>query len=272
MSRKVLDYSYARFSGTQIHNLGATAVCRYLTVVTERTKGKLLRRTESEQLSAAGVGIVSNFEYDAKDAKGGFDKGVEYAELALAQHAQAGGPAGRPIYFSVDWDVPDYAPSLPNTPEHAAKKLGVIADYFRGAGTKMGGQHLTGAYGGYWAIKRLFEAGLIGWGWQTSAWSGGRWHPSAVLRQKEYHGSYDVNYTDVDDFGQWRLDWTPATNGGAQPIIPADEQIWHKVKPGDTLNALAARYGTSAGAIKALNAGLIHNINHIEVGWNIRIK
>ena len=36
MSHKVLDYSYARLSPAQVHNLGAVAVCRYLTVVTPK--------------------------------------------------------------------------------------------------------------------------------------------------------------------------------------------------------------------------------------------
>src|SRR5712691_8720327 len=48
MSHKVLDYSFARFSPAQVHNLGAVAVCRYLTVVTPDTKGKLLTRAEAE--------------------------------------------------------------------------------------------------------------------------------------------------------------------------------------------------------------------------------
>jgi hypothetical protein len=270
VSRKVLDYSFVRFTGAQLHDLGASAVCRYLTVVNDSTRGKLLTRAEAEQLSAAGIGIVSNFEFKATDATGGYGKGKEYGALGLAQHGQAGGPSGRPIYFSVDWDVPDYAPGLPNTPEHALAKLGPIADYFRGINEQVGGPQLTGAYGGYWAIKRLFEAGLVHWGWQTSAWSGGQWYPSATLRQKEYRGSYDVNYTDADDFGQWRVNWTPPGNG-VMPHIPDTSQVWHKVKPGDNLTMIAAHYGTTIAAIKALNP-IIKDINHIEVGWLLRIR
>ena len=51
MTQKVLDYSYARFSPAQVHSLGAVAVCRYLTVVTPNTKGKLLTH-------AGGRGIL----------------------------------------------------------------------------------------------------------------------------------------------------------------------------------------------------------------------
>lgn len=55
------------------------------------------------------------------------------------------------------------------------------------------------------------------------------------------------------------------------PKLPAT-QVWHTVKPGDTLSALAAAYGTTVQAIAALNPGLITNVNVIDVGWNIRIK
>src|SRR2546423_2574884 len=208
MSHKVLDYSYSRFSPAQVHDLGAIAVGRYLTVVTPKTAGKLLTRAEANGLSAAGIGIVSVFEFDVKDAMGGHGQGKEYATLAHEQHTAAGGPAGRPIYFGVDFDTPDFAPALPNTPEHALAKLGPIGEYFRGCNDALG-THLTGAYGGFWVIKRLFEANLISFGWQTVAWSGGQRYPRAALYQTDFHGSYDGNFCGVGDFGQWRIGWGP---------------------------------------------------------------
>src|SRR5215470_1232840 len=202
MSQKVLDYSFARLSPAQVHSLGAVAVCRYLTVVTPDSAGKLLTRGEAERLSAAGIGIVSAFEFGAQDAMGGHGQGKEYATLAHEQHTAAGGPSGRPIYFAVDFDTPDFASHLPNTPEHALAKLGPIAEYFRGCNDALG-THLTGAYGGFWVIKRLFEANLISFGWQTVAWSGGQRHPRAALYQFDFKGDYDVNVADVADYGQW---------------------------------------------------------------------
>jgi Domain of unknown function (DUF1906)/LysM domain len=272
MSHKVVDYSFARFSPAQLHNMGAVAVGRYLTVVNVQTKGKLLTHAEAQGLSAAGIGIVSTFEYQGTEALGGYQQGKEYAALAHEQHTAAGGPAGRPIYFGVDFDTLDYAPHLPNTPESARAKLGEIGHYFQGVNDTLGGPHLTGAYGGYWVIKRLFEAGLIGLGWQTVAWSGGQRYPRAAMLQNGFFASYDVNYADTDDFGQWRIGWQPGDPGtGGGPVIPTT-QVWHKVKPGDTLTALAVAYGTSVQAIAALNPGLITDVDRIDVGWNIRIK
>jgi hypothetical protein len=116
------------------------------------------------------------------------------------------------------------------------------------------------------------EAGLIGLGWQTVAWSGGQRYPRAAMLQNGFFGSYDVNEADIADFGQWRIGWRPGDPGaGGTPWLP-ETGVWHKVKPGDTLAALAAAYGTTVQAIAALNPTLITNVNVIDVGWNIRIK
>jgi Domain of unknown function (DUF1906)/LysM domain len=267
---KVIDYSYSRFSGAQVHALGAAAVGRYLTVVNKSTIGKLLTRAEAEGLSAAGIAIFSVFEFQGEDALGGYQRGKEYAALAHEQHAAAGAPAGRPIYFGVDFDTLDYAPHLPNDPQHALAKLGPIAEYFRGINDTSGGAHLTGCYGGFWVVKRLFEAGLIGWGWQTVGWSGGNRYPRAALYQYQNGSLFDLNVAEVDDYGQWRHGWKPGDVASVSPSIPAGE-IWHKVKPGDTLTALAQAFGTTVAAIKALNPE-ITDVDAITVGENIRIK
>ena len=104
------------------------------------------------------------------------------------------------------------------------------------------------------------------------AWSGGQRYPRIALYQTGFHGSYDENFTDAGDFGQWRNNWRPGDmSSPVVPVIP-DGKVWHKVKPGDTLGGIAAAFGTSPQAIAALNPGLITDVNHIEVGWNIRVK
>ena len=45
----------------------------------------------------------------------------------------------------------------------------------------------------------------------------------------------------------------------------------HKVKAGETLSAIAKKYGTTVPKIKAANAALITNVNMIKVGWNLVI-
>ena len=50
------------------------------------------------------------------------------------------------------------------------------------------------------------------------------------------------------------------------------QAVYYTVQRGDTLFAIARRYGTSVSAIQKLNASLIKNVNLIQVGWKIRVK
>ena len=54
---------------------------------------------------------------------------------------------------------------------------------------------------------------------------------------------------------------------GSQP-----QAVYYTVKAGDSLSAIARRYGTTVAAIQKLNTGLIKNINVIRVGWRIRVR
>lgn len=190
-----LDY----VSGPPIAALQAAGVffvCRYLSEVNPQTSVKLLTPEEAKSLSAAGIAIVSNYEWYAERALEGEAAGVADAKIAESQHAACGGPADRPIYFSVDFDV-------------TANEEAQVAAYFRGVASVLG-LHRTGAYGGMNAIRYLFDAGLIAWGWQTYAWSGGQWDGRAHLQQYQ-NGvilaghRVDYNRSTADDFGQWSV-------------------------------------------------------------------
>ena len=195
-SRKGLDYSFARPSPSGLHSGGYTFAARYLSYDNSSTHGKILFAAEAKALIAAGVDVVSNWEYAADDALSGNSAGVNDAKAAAAQAAAAGMPATRPIYFSVDFDA---------TP---AQQTAINA-YMDGAASVLG-RNRVGAYGGYYVIKRLFDAGKISWGWQTYAWSGGQWDARAQLRQTQNGitaagdgDCCDLDVSEADDFGQW---------------------------------------------------------------------
>jgi hypothetical protein len=57
---------------------------------------------------------------------------------------------------------------------------------------------------------------------------------------------------------------------GVSNALGAD-QGKYKIKPGETLAAIAARHNTTPGQIKDLNPGLIKSIHHIESGWVINV-
>ena len=94
-------------------------------------------------------------------------------------------PGDRPIYFSVDFDA---------TPQQGRA---AIDAYFDGVASVLG-RARTGAYGGYYVIKRLFDDGKITWGWQTYAWSGGQWDPRAQLRQTQNGVTVAGSSCDID--------------------------------------------------------------------------
>ncbi len=48
--------------------------------------------------------------------------------------------------------------------------------------------------------------------------------------------------------------------------------VYYTVRPGDTLSAIAQKYGTTVSRIQKLNPALIRNVNQIQVGWKIRLK
>ena len=50
------------------------------------------------------------------------------------------------------------------------------------------------------------------------------------------------------------------------------QAVYYTVQRGDTLSAIARKYGTSVAAIQRLNASLIRNVNVIQVGWKIRVQ
>lgn len=221
MTRLGVDYSTSRPGAAALKAAGYTFACRYLAAGSKKNARKALTKTEADSLRAGGVDVVSNWEIEEKAALKGRARGVADARAAAERHHACGGPPGRPIYFSVDFDIPDYAPSSGD----ARAKLGAVAAYFDGVVSVLGLSR-TGAYGGYWAISRLFDTNLIRWGWQAYAWSsaghGARPNTATVrLRGRNYwfdtraqlrqvQNGIAVNGADCDrdeamtaDFGQW---------------------------------------------------------------------
>lgn len=197
MERLGVDYSWARPSTAALSQAGVTFACRYLS---RDFSGKNLTFDEAATLSAAGIAIVSNWEYEARAPLAGHARGAQDAAEADRQHRAAGGPSDRPIYFSVDFDA-------------SAGDQAAINAYFDGVAATIGHAR-TGAYGGYWVIKRLLDAGKIVWAWQTLAWSGGRWDSRAQLRQVHNavqidHADVDLDHALADDFGQWTHGTSP---------------------------------------------------------------
>jgi len=197
-----VDYAWGRPGGATLHAQGYSFAARYLSY---DTSGKNISAAEATSLRNAGVDVVVVWEWGANDVTKGYNEGVTEAREAERQALAAGMPAGRPIYFAIDFD-------------EQASQQAVVNAYFDGVASVIG-RNRTGAYAGYYAIKRLFDAGKITYGWQTYAWSGGNWDPRAQLRQTKNGVTIGGVDCDLDsavaaDFGQWGY------HGGGNPPPP----------------------------------------------------
>jgi hypothetical protein len=191
-----LDYAFSKPSVTALADLGVTFVCRYLS----RSPSKNLVAAEARALSNAGIWIVVVWETTAKRALDGHAAGAADAQYALAQAQACGMPAGRPIYFAVDWDA-------------SSGQQAAINAYLDGAASVLG-RDRVGVYSGYGPVSRTLTSGHAKWAWQTYAWSGGKWAAGAQLQQ--YSNGHTVDGADCDydrattsDYGQWRVGVTP---------------------------------------------------------------
>lgn len=217
---RLIDFAERRIAPDQIKSAGYAGVVNY---VSESRPGanfeaKPLTREYADALRAAGLHIVSNFQYGKpgwpnapSDFTRGFDGGVADAHTALQIHAAAGGSGSAPIFFSVDDDIT------------ADTWNSLAVNWFRGINSVLGTER-TGIYGHAQACAWSINDGVIGhsstaghrWAWQTKAWSHGQREPAAVLYQAVVNtpsepgpllGGIHVDVDDVlaTDFGQWDL-------------------------------------------------------------------
>lgn len=216
---RLIDFAERRIPPDQIKEAGYGGVVNY---VSESRPGanfeaKPITRAYADALRAAGLQIVSNFQYgkpgwpDPSDFTRGYDGGVADARTALRLHNAAGGTASAPIFFSVDDAIDE------NTWNGAA------VQWFRGINSVLGMER-TGIYGDAQTCGWAVRDGVIGhsttaghrWAWQTKAWSHGQREPMAVLYQAVVNtpsnpgpllGGINVDVDDVlaADYGQWDL-------------------------------------------------------------------
>ena len=178
---------------------------------------KPVTRGYTDELRAAGLQVVSNYQYGKpgwptpSDFTRGYDGGVADAQTALRLHAAAGGPDSAQIFFRVEEDIDNEAWRTMARP------------WFRGINTVLGVAR-TGIYGHAKACTWAADDGVIGgstspgyrWAWQTRAWSRGERAPMAVLYQTvivtpsdsgTVLGGIRVDEDEIlaPDYGQWDL-------------------------------------------------------------------
>ena len=215
----LIDYAMRQIPAADIRAAGYAGVINYVSTSRPGSSfgAKPITRPYAESLTAAGLVIVSNFQYGKpggtapSDFTRGYAGGIADARTAWQIHIAAGGGQSAPIFFSVDDDI---SRDTWNT---------LALQWFRGINSVLGVQR-TGVYGGIDVCQWAVADGVIGssrspgrrWAWQTRAWSGNRVHPAAVLYQRIVStasnpgplvGGIEVDVNDVlaQDCGQWNF-------------------------------------------------------------------
>ena len=199
----LLDYAAGVIPANQIRAAGALGSIRY---VSDRRPGgswmlgKPMQLSEARDLNQNGLKIVSCYQYgkqSSADWLGGQSAGVEHARRGWQLHTAAGGPAGAPIYASID-DDPSY--------EQYKQQ---VAPYLRAWESVIGHQR-TGVYANSKTIDWALQDGLGSYFWQHN-WGSprGYTHPAANLHQVEIDKrnvggvGVDINNICKPQFGQW---------------------------------------------------------------------
>jgi len=215
----LIDYAMRQIPAADIRAAGYAGVVNYVSLSRPGSNfgAKPITRPYAESLTAAGLVIVSNYQYGKpggtapSDYTRGYAGGVADAQTAWQLHTAAGGGQSAPIFFSVDEDI---SRDTWNT---------VALPWFRGINSVLEVQR-TGVYAGIDVCRWAAADGVIGnsstpghrWSWQTRAWSGNQIEPSAVLYQRivatasnpgPLVGGSEVDVNDVlaGDCGQWNL-------------------------------------------------------------------
>lgn len=229
-----VDYAWGRPGVTALKNAGKTFAARYLS---HDTSGKSLDHREAVQLSNGGIWLVVVWETTAQRSLAGYAAGAQDARDAIAQSKACGMPQDRPIFFAVDFDA-------------SPGQRGTILNYFKGVNSVLGAGR-TGMYGGYYPIKWAFDAKVIAWGWQTYAWSGGRWDTRIHLKQ--YSNDHVIGGVGLDydrstksDYGQWKVGVSPNVTP-TPPAPPSNTE--EDDMPSGILNREAAPNGVKETAI-----------------------
>ncbi|MEV4238720.1 MULTISPECIES: DUF1906 domain-containing protein [unclassified Nocardia] len=201
---RLIDFSAALIEPGNIQTAGFAGVVGYFSESRPGTNfaAKPLRRDYCDRLRAAGLEIVTNYQYgkaDTADWRGGYDGGARHAETALRLHFEAGGPGDRPLYAPVDDN-----PGLDDWNN-------LIAPFLRGWASVVGAEW-TGVYCNARCIDWALEDGVAQWFWQHN-WSGDPAingdHPKAHLHQIEIDhreiAGVGIDVSDVlkPDYGQW---------------------------------------------------------------------
>jgi hypothetical protein len=253
MALKGVDIAWSRPTTAQIKAVGAHFVARYLSP----DSSKNITKAEVQDYKANGLSVVVVWESSANRMLGGRAAGAADAKAAEIQRAAVGLPSDQVIYFACDFDAQ-------GTQYHT------INEYLRGVASVIG-LNRVGIYGGYYVVENVFSAPATArYGWQTIAWSGGKWSSHANIRQEggtTLSGGADWDTAETADYGQYPRPQAPKPAPAPAPaptpkggsVDPT--QVW-SYKNGQTKDAYAMLVGVYEAVADKTIASQVDGVRH----------
>jgi hypothetical protein len=175
---RALDYS-GWIPGRVLRQANITHVFRYLG--DPNVWPKVMTRAEVTDLKLNEIKIHLNYEQQANFMMGGYSAGKSFALEARKWANYLGFDANEPIIYSDDV-------------QSNAAQVQTALSFLDGAASVDGGKSNVGGYGEYDFVKTAIDHGYIGW--QTEAWSGGKFDSRAIAWQMG--GQLTLNGNDAD--------------------------------------------------------------------------
>lgn len=171
-----IDYAWTHPDPAAIKRAGYSGVLRYFS----HDSSKDITLAEVRRLHAAGLWVAVVFETTAARATAGKAAGIADRKEAEHRAGKLGYPRACPIFYAVDQDV----------------RATQVEPYFHGI--REGNLWHAGVYGGVHVVDAI-QGAIVGYGWQTAAWSGANISREAHLYQRAKHtrplagGGFDEN-------------------------------------------------------------------------------
>lgn len=259
---KGVDSTERSLTGAILKANGYAFACRYVQNAPGSSLDKEMSAAEVREKSAAGIRIVSNWEWGAAPANLQ-SLGRQHAQAFLARHKLLGGPDWAPCYYSID------------TPATA----GSYNNYAQGWLDIMPVERL-GVYGDGALFRQLKADGFVTYAWQSMSrsfpgnhTSAGTWdHRGAdIIQTTSGHvdgHSCDFDTAVVGNYGGWLLgedDPMALDNTDADLVadhtLTRDGHIQNMAAPGDFVSL-----GTWSGQVNTALTNLAAAVAKLQAG------
>jgi hypothetical protein len=213
-----IDAAWGRPTPAQLVTAGKHFIVGYVS----HDPGKNLSAAECAAYLDAGVAVGLVWETTSDRALDGAKAGGLDGRQARDQARALGFPDHLPIFAAVDFLA------------SVVQLAGPVREYLAAFADAVGGVDLAGVYGGLDTVRYALNTRLVGWGWQTYAWSHGVWDERAYAQQ--YHNGVHIagHDTDLDRAVDLSALWTKENTMAGFDAADAHYLLTYKGLPADT--------------------------------------